>query len=83
MNFKFISITNPNTVTISSSKFLSELNKPLLMKLYPTNLIISFLMFLKVEIIRLKDILKAAVIYLLRPLFPTTVIKKMIITAVF
>ena len=84
MNFTFIYINNPSTVILNSELFHGKLNQPLLLKLlYSNNLIISFLVLLKIEIIRLMDILKTAVIHLLRPLIPTTVIKKMIITAVF
>ena len=84
MNYKFIYIKNPNSVILNSELFQSKFNQPQLLKLlYPTNLIVSLLVLLKTEIIRLKGTLNAAVSHLLRTLFPTTYIKRMIITAVF
>ncbi len=84
MNFKFIYPNTPNTAILSSNMFQSTLNQPLLLKhSYSINLIISFLELFRNGIVRLKNILKAAVIYLSKPFIPTTVIKKMIITAVF
>ena len=84
MNFIFKYPNTPNTAILSSTIFQSTLNQPLLLKLvYLTNLIILILKFFKTEIIRFKDILKSAVTHLSRPFIPTTVIKKITITAVF
>lgn len=84
MNFKFIYPNTPNAMILSSILFIKSPHKPQVFKqLLTANLIVLVMKFFKTEIIRLTNPFKAAVINLSRLFIPTTVIKKITITAVF